>query len=531
MVKTKKRTKKKLKGGTNSNELSQTSTEKKPLFDALTLQDHIEKLQRLQYVLDQQGEDSSDIKNDIERKKAQLADIQNVSPQPDQRNFFSRQVDEIELLEDNFYDKGPDFGSFSTHECGKNPDTSVKLITGHGNLISGLGFRIGKGKKIITLSSTNVCIKIARDKSNIFPMLKYYLEGKTIFKNNDNQKVLDQNAYDLIEKYRLMGLNDIYLNDENAFNYQYGLHLEGELFPETLIQLKGERCSMFSNGFDCSIICFEKDKGIGQELLNFVPSEKNLTGHQGEGINTTIKLSELMKHLGNGTYILFTCRMLDKPSDEAYALTKNLSIEERFPGFKNQPVKQPTFDPHIGRNTYGLDTVPDVRPLSVEQFKMEELKEISIEEDIILSPFNINDFEYKLLTIWLHSNNFVFYDKKRLLIGDEIESKNKRVLTIIMSNLKGLDPFIYLHDIIEHEIINKSKTKHFKDFMRNVGIDPTLLYKIPEILMKLCGRDLKIYPSIFVDRIIDTVDHFSRQGIHPFKYEPKKQTSLRRNTY
>lgn len=67
--------------------------------------------------------------------------------------------------------------------------------------------------------------------------------------------------------------------------------------------------------------------------------------------------------------------------------------------------------------------------------------------------------------------------------------------------------------------------------MKNIIIDPTILYKLPEILMKLCGKGLKIYPDIAVDRIIDTVDHFSRQDIHPFKYEPKKQTSLRRNTY
>ena len=89
------------------------------------------------------------------------------------------------------------------------PKNNVKIVHGHGNIIPKEVFRIPTGVKVITLSQTDVCIlspQSLEDINNVFiPFMKLYMDGNTIFENNDSVKKLDSNFEPLIDYYKSLG--------------------------------------------------------------------------------------------------------------------------------------------------------------------------------------------------------------------------------------------------------------------------------------------------------------------------------------
>ena len=130
----------------------------------------------------------------------------------------------------------PKVGSLIDPKCTDNYDTSVKIVVGHGSIIPEKAFVIPEGVRIISLSQTNVCIVAPPDINDVEPLLKYYIDGYTIFQDDDNKKEKELTMDRIIDRYQRMGTR-IY-KDVNLFNFQYGLHLPGEFYPETKVQLE-----------------------------------------------------------------------------------------------------------------------------------------------------------------------------------------------------------------------------------------------------------------------------------------------------
>ena len=61
--------------------------------------------------------------------------------------------------------------------------------------------------------------------------MKHYINGNTIFQDDDNTKQLESSMVPVMNYYKRMG--ERLYNSENIYNFQYGLHLAGELFNET----------------------------------------------------------------------------------------------------------------------------------------------------------------------------------------------------------------------------------------------------------------------------------------------------------
>ena len=132
----------------------------------------------------------------------------------------------------------PKVGSLIDPKCTDNYDTSVKMIVGHGSVMPEKAFVIPEGVRIISLSQTNVCIVAPPDINDVEPLLKYYIDGYTIFQDDDNKKEQELSLDRVIDRYRRYGTR--VFKSINDFNFQYGLHLPGDLYPETKIQLRGK---------------------------------------------------------------------------------------------------------------------------------------------------------------------------------------------------------------------------------------------------------------------------------------------------
>ena len=82
------------------------------------------------------------------------------------------------------------------------------------------------------------------DKSHLEGILELYLSGGSLFKDDDEKEKektveMDEILRDLSDRGKYIGLDDF----EDTFNYEYKLHKENTIFPETTIYFDGEGCS------------------------------------------------------------------------------------------------------------------------------------------------------------------------------------------------------------------------------------------------------------------------------------------------
>lgn len=224
------------------------------------------------------------------------------------------------------------------------PKENVKIVHGHGRIIDGEFFRIPSGAKVITLSQTDVCIPqmtTLEGIQDIFtPFMKLYMDGGSIFENDDSSKKLDSNFETLIEKYKKKGSEYTDADPNNHLNFQYGLHLPGDVISDMLIQTEGDDCNVsFAGAYDgCNIICFEKgEKKENNTYLNyikFVASGDGTFPCEEEPGNIMTKLSNVLEEMGDGTYILYSCRY---SRESSYELSRSLSNTVRLPGYDSPP--------------------------------------------------------------------------------------------------------------------------------------------------------------------------------------------------
>ena len=100
---------------------------------------------------------------------------------------------------------------------------------------------------------------------------------------------------------------------------------ENTIFPETKISFDGPGSGCGKNDVDvnCAVITFNKltcrgltdAERLKHEIVHFIP----------DSVNQDVKLSKLIKELGKGTYLLFTCRSYDNPM-----ITDKTPFTEKF---------------------------------------------------------------------------------------------------------------------------------------------------------------------------------------------------------
>ena len=413
----------------------------------------------------------------------------------------------------------PFFDRMETSKCKSDADKSLKIIAAHGSLMPYRFFKIPDGVKIITLSPTNVCINAPPDINHVEPIMKHYIDGNTIFQNDDNTKKLEPSMEPVMNYYRKLG-ERVY-NSENIYNFQYGLHLPGELFNETKVQLSGEGCEKRdSGGFNCSIICLQKGSRKYSNFHHFKVEGKDLPGVMGNGVNTTIRLSSIIERMGRGTYVLFTCRYFEG-DDEAAELTKMFS-DERLPGYSLNPeLPLVEYDLIPGKKLHTLETLQpqltnkkDLQRLLVYRDEDNEIKR-NVHEQTTLDWYVLQD--------WLNSNGFDFNNPESI--------SNQRLLHDLYNKMEN-GGFIRIHDIIRVEIIEKDSDPVRVRFFDNYEpIPPSTyrpqkdkLYKLPEVLMKLCGKDyqirymdwmLNIPRAINYSILKNRVIHFNKEFTNP----------------
>jgi hypothetical protein len=242
------------------------------------------------------------------------------------------------------------------------PTNSIKIVNSHGSIVPNEIFRIPGGCKVITLSQTNVCVPHTDGPEDVqlvyVPLMKLYMDGGSIFEGDDTVKQLKNDFYSLINYYKDLGKTN--LGDENFLNFQYALHLPGDVITDMYIQTQGQGCE--NDG--CNVICFEK----GQEsspnpnnylnYVKFIPEGKGtFTLPKYEGPMT--KLSNILEEMGDGTYIIYACRHVE---EESYELSRTLSNNVRGPGYSS-PLKGERKD-----NLFTLTTIK--QPLDIDNKKL-----------------------------------------------------------------------------------------------------------------------------------------------------------------
>lgn len=408
----------------------------------------------------------------------------------------------------------PRIGSLIDPKCTDNFDTSVKMIVGHGSIMPEKAFIIPEGVRIISLSQTNVCIVAPPDINDVEPLLKYYIDGHTLFQDDDNTKVQELSSDRVIDRYRRMG-SRIY-NSVNDFNFQYGLHLPGDLYPETKIQLRGKGCDSDDpgGGFNCSVICFQKGSKDYNKIFHYKPGTDDLPGVDGQGVYELIKLSDMIEKMGKGTYILFTCRYFEGDDDQ-YTITKTMSAKNRGPGYIVPPTK-PMVESSIlpGKKLYDLSTVQPPGP------DLSRLRRVILKEDKnepIIESFKQTPIDWLVLEVWLHSNGFNF-DKT----GQRYFSNNFHLLRNIFDEMDfNKDDFIDLDDIIRVEIVEKDSDEKRNNYFKNISLGKRILFKLPAVLIKLCGdkksNNFQMERFPFYESIIKAVKYSMGQNrlLHP----------------
>jgi len=403
--------------------------------------------------------------------------------------------------------RNPFFDRMDTSKCKGDADKSLKIIAAHGSLIPYRFFKIPEGVKIITLSSTNVCINAPPDINDVEPIMKHYIDGNTIFQNDDNTKKLEPSMDTVMNYYRRLG--ERAYNSVNIYNFQYGLHLPGELFNETTIQLSGEGCERTgTGGFNCSIICLQKGSRNYGDYHHFKVRDDELPGVMGNGVKTTIRLSSIIERMGGGTYVLFTCRYFDG-DDEAAELTKLFS-NERLPGYSLNPeLPLVEYDLIPGKKLHTLETL---QPQLTNKRDLQRLLVYRDEDnEIKLNAHEQTTLDWYVLQVWLNSNGFDFNNPE--------SNPNKRLLHNLYKKMDN-GGFIRIHDIIRVEIIQKDNDPVRVMFFDNYEPKPpstyrpnkNILHKLPEVLMKLCGKDYQIKYMEWMLNIPRAINYSIRQN-------------------
>ena len=105
------------------------------------------------------------------------------------------------------------------------------------------------------------------------------------------------------------------------------------------IQTDGSDCGdsdYYNDG--CNIICFEKGKyGLKRDdntYLNYIKFVASGYGTIPDGDGRFTKMSNIIEEMGDGTYIIYSCRFTQEPS---YKLSRSLSNNVRLPGYKTPP--------------------------------------------------------------------------------------------------------------------------------------------------------------------------------------------------
>lgn len=388
----------------------------------------------------------------------------------------------------------PALGSMSEGKCRGDAEKSVKVIAAHGSLMPNRFFKIPSGVKIITLSSTNVCINAPPDISDVEPIMKYYIDGNTIFQRDDSIKELEPEMNVVIDSYKRMGERNF--NSINMYNFQYGLHLPGELFNETKIQLRGDGCDRSDpRGFNCAIICLQKGTKNYNDYYHFKVKDEELPGVAGTGENTMEKLSNIIEKMGKGTYVLFTCRYFEGNDEEA-TLTKLFS-DERKPGFDISP-ERPLIESSIvpGQKLHTLETV---QPDLMNNDELQRLLIYRDEEDRKAYSHEQTALDWFVLEVWLNSNNYDFNDVNSL--------SNKRLLLSIFKRM-NTDGYISIANIIKVEIIEKENDpirKRYFDSLKH--LNNVLFFNLPEVLMKLCGENYEIRFLDWMEKIPKAIQY------------------------
>ena len=236
------------------------------------------------------------------------------------------------------------------NESVRCPKENVKIVHGHGRIIPGEIFRIPSGAKVITLSQTNVCIpqmNSVDDLQDVFvPFMKLYMDGGSIFENDDSVKKINSNFETLIDKYKNLGpeFTDDEMDTHNHLNFQYALHLPGDIISDMLIQTEGRDCGNSLYGYEgCNILCFEKGEyGLKKENNTYLNYIKFVAGgdgtfpyeHDPDPDKKMTKMSNVLEEMGDGTYIIYACRYSGEPS---YELSRSLSNTVRLPGYDRIP--------------------------------------------------------------------------------------------------------------------------------------------------------------------------------------------------
>lgn len=384
--------------------------------------------------------------------------------------------------------KIPEEGSFRNERCTNNPETSVKMIVGHGSLIPEKFFIIPNHVKIITLSSTNVCIKGPPDIHYVQPLLKYYINGRTIFKDNDNNKEQDPAADEVIDYYRKLG--GYGHGSVNLYNFQYGLHLPGEIFNETNVQLSGSGCeSKPDGGLNCAVICFQKGTFNYQDFYHYKPKTKELKGIDGKNISESIKLSDMIDEMGGGTYILFTCRYFEG-NEEQYNLSKTFSNKQRADNYIIPPTKP--LGEHPSSPGIKLHDLESVQPPAADFTKIIRFNvSIDKDKDKKTQPVQI---DWLVLRMWLISNEYNFDE----IEGEsEEESNNRTLLRNIFNEIDyNKDGIINLDDILVNELKRKPR------------LNDLVFSKLPMVLLRMCGNEkFEIAKDEFIENIIKSVKY------------------------
>ncbi len=410
----------------------------------------------------------------------------------------------------------PKIGSLIDPKCIDNYDTSVKMIVGHGSIMAEKGFIIPEGVRIISLSQTNVCIVAPPDINDVEPLLKYYIDGYTIFQDDDNKKEKELTMDRVIDRYQRMG-SRIY-KSVNDFNFQYGLHLPGDLYPETKIQLRGKGCNSDDpeGGFNCSVICFQKGSKDYKKIFHYKPGTDDLPGVDGQGVYELIKLSDMIEKMGKGTYILFTCRYFEGDDDQ-YTITKTMSAKNRKTDYVIPPTK-PMVESSIlpGKKLYDLSTVQPPGP-DLSRLRRVTIKEDKNEPIIESDSFKQTPIDWLVLEVWLHSNGFNF-DKT----GERYFSNNFQLLKRIFDEMdENEDDIIDLDDIVRVEIVKKDSDEKRTNYFKSISLERRILFKLPAVLIKLCGdkksNNFQMERFPFYESIIKAVRYSLNKNrpIHP----------------
>jgi tetratricopeptide (TPR) repeat protein len=216
------------------------------------------------------------------------------------------------------------------------------LIQGHGQLYEERAFRdtpqvslnpfcIYKGTSIIFLTDPGINLNIDSDIDNLIN--EAYTVGQIkeggimhfgLFYNNDTTHELNDYGIELENYMKGQGYNT---NIHNHIGTS-----RGTLVNDVLIYFNEAPCpsSDIREGTTCGISCFWYPKKQPSGKYKYLTGSKYYSLNNKRAVqefNYTVKLSEIIQKYGKGTYIIRTCRAIDRP-----IMHKNISEVYHYEG-------------------------------------------------------------------------------------------------------------------------------------------------------------------------------------------------------